>query len=664
MAFACQPDLRRPSSTLSIDTKSVSLFGDSDTLPDFALDHTAIMSPTLTQRRDSFSTAANGFWSPDAQPWEEFPVSFMDRTASASTNPFLQQDNNPFTRLNSTQAAAYGQQPAAWPLHDADSGSCTPTTAKTDYAFHPDFDTGPASAFGMPVGSNAAFSGLPHSNVRPSSVFPSAAAGTPAMPQSPHSHKEWMAMAASEVESRPMPKRMRPNTPPRSFSPGFLRRDGIRKKNARFEIPAERSLLNIDHLIAQSQDEDEIKELKQQKRLLRNRQAALDSRQRKKKHTEELEEEKKAWTTRLGELEDELVHMRMQHDAALQEKDHWHREFLHAEQVNNGLQYEREEMVRTHTLETGELRKKVSVLTEKLEASSSTAMSHQPSQSSFTDFAADMDNLTMGGNDWDNYIFVNDFCIDPEQTQNQQLPQPAQQQPQQSLVVRQSKKDEDKPVASGLLLMLLLCGAFVASRSSGSSVPAIPRIPDDVRAASTQVLDSIFKDAGVAPSSTSPSAPVHSSNVIVNHVEGWPRTTLSGAEFASLSNLDNLHHHLVAPTKDQEAEQLFSITPAQYNSLTSTDFARRVYSVHSDDDHSAALSPASQSPSHRRNLAETLAAMREESKGETAAEVYTRSLLWDTIPSEVVREFKRMVEGSGADVDTPLSNVDSGLKCE
>lgn len=54
-----------------------------------------------------------------------------------------------------------------------------------------------------------------------------------------------------------------------------LRRgDGIRKKNARFDIPAERTLNNIDALIAQSSDETEIKELKQQKRLLRNRQAA------------------------------------------------------------------------------------------------------------------------------------------------------------------------------------------------------------------------------------------------------------------------------------------------------------------------------------------------------------------------------------------------------
>jgi len=85
-----------------------------------------------------------------------------------------------------------------------------------------------------------------------------------------------MAMAAQDMDNRPMPKRMRPNTPPgRPYSP-FPRREGIRKKNARFEIPAERSLLNIDRLIASSTNDDELKELKQQKRLLRNRQAAYE----------------------------------------------------------------------------------------------------------------------------------------------------------------------------------------------------------------------------------------------------------------------------------------------------------------------------------------------------------------------------------------------------
>jgi hypothetical protein len=52
------------------------------------------------------------------------------------------------------------------------------------------------------------------------------------------------------------------------------RSDGIRKKNAKFEIPHERNLNTIEALISRAENDDERKELKQQKRLLRNRQAA------------------------------------------------------------------------------------------------------------------------------------------------------------------------------------------------------------------------------------------------------------------------------------------------------------------------------------------------------------------------------------------------------
>jgi len=324
--------------------------------------------------------------------------------------------------------------------------------------------------------------------------------------------------------------------------------------------------------------------------------------------------------------------MRLQMESLLNEKENWHRDQIQAQQLIDQLQWDKEELVRTHTIQTGELRKKVSVLTERLE-SGGNAMSVAPS-SAFADFASDMDNLTMNPNDWDNYIFVNDFV-------NEATPGP--QNTEQSLVMAPRSKDaEDKPVASGLLLMLLLCGAFVASKSSGAAPPPIPRMPDEVRAASATVLDSIFKDAGVAQQ-----------GILANRVEGleptpsgvnWAKSTLAGTQLSGLSgssSLDQLHTQLTTTTKDQETEQLFSITPSQYNSLTSADFTRPRYSVGSDDQ----LSPDSQ-PSHRRNLAETLAAMREQNKGETAAEVYTRSLLWDKIPAEVVHEFKRMVEES------------------
>ncbi|KAL1795126.1 hypothetical protein ACET3X_006942 [Alternaria dauci] len=634
-------DFHRPNSTLnSLDRKpSAFSFDDNATLDSSILDTPVLMSPT---------TSTQGIFSPDTSIWEDFSNGqFVDRTATSSVvntngnNPFFtEQSNNPFARLPPNQAATYGQQ--SWPVTD-NSGSRTPTAPKPLNPFGPgDFGAAPF----VEQQQQMPFHGLPvHQNVRPSAVFPSA----PEQPMSPHTHSDWMAFNQQEMDARPGPKRMRPNTPPRSFSP---RRDGgIRKKNARFDIPAERTLVNIDNLIQSCTNEEDLKELKQQKRLLRNRQAALDSRQRKKKHTEELEEEKKQWMEKICQMQDDFAAMRIEYDALVAEKENWHRESMEMHHMVNQLQFDKEELVRNHTLETGELRKKVSVLTERLEAATSNGMAAAPS-STFTDFASEMDNLNMGNSDWDNYIFVNDFASDDQATpqQNQEL----------SLVSR--NKDEDKPVASGLLLMLLLCGAFVASKS-GSAQPPIPRMPDEVRAASATVLDSIFKDAGV-------SSAMGEQGLIASHVTGleptpsgmaWPKTTMSGSELAGISgsHLDQLHSHLTGPTKEQEHEQLFSITPDQYNSMTSLDFTRSRYSMTSDD-LSDPLSPGSQ-PSHRRNLAETLAAMREQSKGDSAAEIYTRSLLWDKIAPEVVHEFKRIVEESAA-MSRP--NTSDGTKAE
>jgi hypothetical protein len=220
------------------------------------------MSPT---------TSTQGIFSPDTSIWEDFSAGqFVDRTASSSVvntngnNPFFtEQSNNPFARLPPNQAATYGQQ--TWPMTD-NSGSRTPTASKPLNPFGPGDFGAPAS---FVPDAQMQYHGLPiNTNVRPSAVFPSA----PEQPMSPHTHSDWMAFNQQEMDQRPGPKRMRPNTPPRSFSP---RRDGgIRKKNARFDIPAERSLLNIDNLIQSCTNEDELKELKQQKRLLRNRQAA------------------------------------------------------------------------------------------------------------------------------------------------------------------------------------------------------------------------------------------------------------------------------------------------------------------------------------------------------------------------------------------------------
>jgi hypothetical protein len=109
------------------------------------------------------------------------------------------------------------------------------------------------------------------------------------------------------------------------------------------------------------------------------------------------------------------------------------------------LEMEKEEMVRTHALETGDLRKKISVLTEHVQRLESTAMS-----SSFNADYSDIDSLAMG-DAWDSISFLNDYPADTE----------IQREVSAELA---PISEQDMPAAEGLLMLLA---------SNGSS-PAIP----------------------------------------------------------------------------------------------------------------------------------------------------------------------------------------------
>jgi hypothetical protein len=258
-----------PRQPTELDTKPFDLFEDPEPLE---LLDSAIMSPNTADRRDSFATASTPFFSPQSTvgtPWEDsFPVlpggttTLPERHASISSHFEGQAvSNNPFHNAQ-----------ANW-IFDRAVDSRTPVAQATYEPFNGDLDAStPFSA----ASAVPAFGGFPVlSNVRPAAIMAPTAGATP-LPASPGGPgNEWMGVAERDnIAHNRVPKRIRQSSPPRSLSPGIMRRDGVRKKNARFEIPPERSLLTIDTLIANSTNEEEIKELKQQKRLLRNRQAA------------------------------------------------------------------------------------------------------------------------------------------------------------------------------------------------------------------------------------------------------------------------------------------------------------------------------------------------------------------------------------------------------
>jgi len=590
---------------LTVDTMNAQKFFDEDDsgiLDDGILDHSAIDSglelspPMASSRRDSFAVSASLF-SPKTEDWQS-----VDMQSLPSNNPFLEpqhhHSNNPFTRGD--QTAAYVTQPQAWSMGHG-SGTCTPFqfdgldgAYDTSASLFQQRSVPVQTPFGNPGAQVAAL----YSNT-----------GNHTIPSSPQ--KDWMGQ---DFKGQPMAKRMRPSSPNGIRSHNELRRgDGIRKKNARFDIPAERNLLNIDNLIAQSTDEQEVKELKQQKRLLRNRQAALDSRQRKKMHTERLEDEKKQYTSLVNGMEEEIAELNMKLDALLRENH----------QLKNHIDVvvmEKEEMVQAHTMETGDLRKKVSVLTDHVQRLESSAVN---ADNGFDNGFADMEAMPMD-TAWDSMNFIGDYPT--AQESKPELRMVSIKKPEVSLPAQL-----DKPAnQGGLLFMLFLVGAFVLSNRS---TPQIPKVSEDVRAASESLLNDVLKDAALAQGADSMMAMAPQPSGTAWAGPSSMPTATGMMDGVAPSMLGAMADSLTQPTEQQSNEQLFGLTPAQYNAVQEQNFIRPA--------------PPRSTSEGRRNLAESLAAMRNNDK-QTAAEVYTRSLLWDQIPRDVVRNFAKMIAESNS----------------
>lgn len=245
---------------LAVDFSGRGFFEEEDTKP---------LDERMLERPLDATVVTEDFSPKTATEWAEFSDQ-ETLTSTTSTNAFFRPPPpgpNP--------VVAFRPAMDSW-----ESNSCTPTAAYTD--FRPDFDHGSSAAYlagatgavGLTSAGPSAFELHNGHEARTMPVFPPTAISTDhaSFPTSPL--EGWTSPTIPDpMDPRTGSKRTRPGSPGGPHSP-LLRRDGIRKKNARFEIPAERNLLNIDQLIAQSSDDQEIKELKQQKRLLRNRQAA------------------------------------------------------------------------------------------------------------------------------------------------------------------------------------------------------------------------------------------------------------------------------------------------------------------------------------------------------------------------------------------------------
>jgi len=332
----------------------------------------------------------------------------------------------------------------------------------------------------------------------------------------------------------------------------------------------------------------------------------------------------------MSQLNDQLKMFRMQAESASQEKDHLQRENAQLQELVQQAEWDKENMVNDHTKETSDLRKKIQVLTEIVDAHESSDSSRNGSTNYDFPLNQEMSGLSVDGLDmgWDDPFA--DFVMDGDMTPNVSKPLES------TLVIAPKKKIEeektDQSGTSGLLMLLLMCGAWVASKATTSMPVTIPRMPEEVRSDAAVVFDDLMKDHGVSTFQATGALEQVQTTTNVRHISFAMPSAAS-----STSRLSNMHNHLTKPTKRQEVESAFSLSVKQYEGLTSTDFAEPPYSTPPEDD-------ASTSPSHRRHLIDSLKAMREDAKGHATANVYTRSLLWERIPDDVVQQFKRMAD--------------------
>ncbi|CAK7271264.1 hypothetical protein SEPCBS119000_004511 [Sporothrix epigloea] len=624
---------------------------DGSILDDFVLDPNAIdsgieVSPPMTDSRRHSFAVGNSLFSPKFEDWQPAEMQPLP-----PVNPFTNQSsNNPFVRMNHPQQQR-PQQPQHHHHHailpnlvslpmttsmSAASGIAAPITHFD--GFSPDFDNS-ASAFHRNLPT--AFAPMPGLfqtvHALPSVSTAVTAAGTTtamSVPMRLNDSNDSIDTQAALIKSLQSPMMRTHND--------LRRGDGIRKKNSRFDIPPDRNLNNIDGLISRSTDEQEIRELKQQKRLLRNRQAALDSRQRKKQHTERLEDEKKHYTNVMSDMEQTINDLRMKVAELQMEKQNL------LQYVEN-LTADKDEILRQHTAESAELRKKISVMSDHIQAlEKSTALAPSPLASPKGEVHERVYDSTIG-----TYSSMGDLGVeaasDPwedlfHSTPSIEQSQHLERQPQQVAAVKAAPETRtldtahtEKPTSQGgLLFMLFLVGAFVMSNRQ---MPSMPPVSDEIRVASAELLDNVLRDAGMPNSLPSASVlplSVATSTSVPANSAATSATTWAQPTTVEPSLLGQLSDQLIQTTDEQAKSQVFSLDAVQYSGVVSSQYSP------------AAQASSTTSGNCRRNLADTLANLR----SNNTAEVYTRSLLWDQIPGEIVRSFINMVSA----VNTTIFN--------
>jgi len=387
---------------------------------------------------------------------------------------------------------------------------------------------------------------------------------------------------------------------------------------------------------------------------------SLDSRQRKKTHTEKLEQEKKTFTAQKAELEETITQLE---STLNHEREQWMQQRQQYDQFIHQLQYDRDEAIRTKTLETAELRRMNNVLKDcirDLERQQS-ARGYMSSSDAFSTDFSNFGALDIEDNWDDEFSLINRDDLkmeDSDALQRQATPRPppppaSSTQPPMTTSSKAVDTKSEGGFSWNTFYMCLLFGAFIASNTgtkdpSSTSAAAIlpssiPPLSEDYRAEAGNVLKAVLDSAPESASELMPSRPAlgyANSNLPIT-VSGSelsrmnPHQSSTSASTNGASTLDALHTTLTTPTRHQQTAAAFTLSAASYNHIANGDGA-----FDDDDEELVEVKPT--------RLQQLFASMQAERDGidrmsGLSSKARERSVLLDHVPEKVLRDFREMI---------------------
>lgn len=280
---------------------------------------------------------------------------------------------------------------------------------------------------------------------------------------------------------------------------------------------------------------------------------SLDSRQRKKSHTEKLEQEKKLTETHMSDLQTAVNQLS---DQLHIEREQWTNQRQQYDIQIQQLLQERDEAIKQKTLETADARRQLNAMREYIREQQQKPSGYGPA-SDMNNIASDFDDFSLD-NEWEHEFSLienGELVTDEnENTQRQAAPKPTP--------VKSEKAETE--FSWNTFYMCLLFGALAVSAGgqlakNGDDIK-LPTVSDLHRADAQNVLNAVLS------SNSRPSQELITAKSI-------SATATSAADFSytsarAHSEFDTLSSALTTPSKEQELQQIFAMTPADYNHIT------------------------------------------------------------------------------------------------